>query len=1129
MTAMLLASATPAWSDDAREDRIVLHISKLSDGKTEKIVSFSQPGTDKSMALNIPNGAEIVSASMNVSGLPYTNGGDDCPENVTVDVGNDGTPEWAFRGKGYGQMGHQTLFSDGTKYVNVGLPQNGGTNSSATVRLPKNAEVTNANMNVSGGGNFIVIYADNDPVYVNDVLTKLRAFTNDLSTVDAFNAGTGTPSLDLLKSYSGCLVYSNSYASIKGYTSFQDRVALGNVLADYVDYGSGVVTAHFCWYSTTGIGGRFNDQGYFLVPTGGNTGWTDKFSIQSVQMPNHPIMNGVTDIHFTAQSLISSPAVTAGVNGGQIVFTWTLGSCAGALVKTMPNGANRVDLYYIPWSDSVPYRADYGQGYTGNGDVLMKNSLVWTGGAGSGNFSLDVGNDGHIDWANPHMSKPETTPDFSSQLNNYLATAQPSGTDSYGNEYVDVPIAVISNSSGRLSLRNLNINYTSTSTVGINPDTGNLAGALNALVPKKYDMKSTNITVAIFSNHTGKIKISNIKIDFMLAHPPIIQTRTPEESIVFMNENDTQEFRITAWDPYDFPMCATWLVNSKVVLRGYYNMSWFADYEANGSYTVTVQVDNSEGKTTTSWTLTVMNVNRKPVIDSFEPEKKFVMDENSSATFTVTASDPDKDSVTYSWYVDGKRVTGEEPSYEYKTTYFSAGKHEIRVAVFDPASASTVMSWDVTVNSVNAPPEITDWSPPLDEVAMNENSTKKFSVTDLAIDGDKHIISWFVDGSGTGATGRSYEYSAGYDSAGRHEVTAVVSDGKLSTNRTWYVTVADVNRPPVAIISAPAAGTEFMVGDEITLDGTQSSDPDGDQLVMTWSEGPKTLGTGATLQVMLSKGKHSIALKADDGRENGNASATLQITVKYIDFSGKLTVDTETPVEDKNIKLTAVLSNRGDGSIEELPVSFSVDGTEVSTTTIESVGPDSDFLLDFQWNAVKGNHKLEVSVNNQNFSKTVTVAKKPAAAVAGGDMLMPLLVIAIVVVIAMAAGAAIYASRKKRTASEPEAEETEIPEEPEKAVPYKPVKKAPAAPAARPRPVAAPAAAPAITQTPAASDEAKANEAIDNTEKLLQDAEKAGLDTTKARQSLKVARNFFEMGGYQKVMAYCKTAEDSIG
>jgi hypothetical protein len=1137
---MLLVPQAPAWSDEAREDNHVMHIPTFSDGRPEKTISFSHPGTDKNSAITIPHGAEIVSASMNVSSLPFTDGGDDYPENVTVDLGNDGSPEWAFQGKGYGQMGHQTLFSNEETSINISLPRNGTTNASATIRLPKNANITSAKMDVKGWPSRILcVYADKDPNYVNDPVTKLNAMSNELGPVDKFDGSAGTPTLDMLMGYSACLLWTVGYSGFVGYATWLNSAGMGNVMADYVDLGGGVVTLSYCWHYSYGkLGGRWDTGGYSAVSTNssGMVASGSSINIGTILQPNHPIMKNVRAVSCNPPSGSNAmwlPSETASyqsaVNGGSVVFSWSYSSIVGACVKTMPNNANRVDIVMQPWSDSVAYRGTSGgQGYSGDGNILIKNSLLWTGNPSS-NFSVDVTNDGLINWMNPSLNGTEAIPDFASELNSYLAKATPNGTDLYGNEYVDVPVAVSSNRSNILMLQNLSIIYKLTSSVSVNPATENLVGALNALVPGTYDMKSSNIVVALFSNHTGKVRLSGLSIDYIPPdHPAIIERRVPEDQVAWMDENTTMEFCITASDPYNYPMNTTWTVNGKTVLKDMFNFSWYADFDANGTYNVTVSLDNGLQKVATSWKLIVRNVNRKPVIDSFDPDKNFAMDENSSATFVVTTSDPDKDTVTYDWYMDGKRVTSEEPSYEYKTSYFSAGKHEAKVTIWDTGGASTVMAWTVTVNNVNAAPEITDWSPMLDEVAMNENSAKKFNVTDRSIDGDKQVILWYVDGISTGATGRSYEYSASFDSAGRHEVTAVVSDGKLEANRTWYVTVVDVNRPPVAVISSPAAGAEFMAGDEIVLVGNQSSDPDGDQLTMTWSETQKTLGTGATLAVKLPNGKHSITLSVDDGRKNGTASATVQITVKYLDFSGKLTVDTQTPVEGKNIKLAAVLTNKGDGSIDELLVSFRVDGTEVSTTTIDSVEPGIDFPLEFQWKAVKGNHTLEVSVNNQNFSKTVTVAKKPAAVAAqSADLLIPMLAITIVVIVAAVAGVAVFAGKKKKGAVPPK-EEPEGHGEPEAAVVRKPVKKAPAAPPSKPAPAAAAAAALPAPQAPAASDETRAKEAIDNTEKLLQDAEEAGLETSKARELFKIARNFQGMGRHQKAIEFSKKAEDSI-
>jgi hypothetical protein len=182
---------------------ITVHVTSFSDGKAEKIVSFAAPGTDKSASIALPNGARVLSATMNITSLPGADAVSDYPENLTMDVGNDGTLEYAFQGKGYGRMGSQTLFSNGAPYLNVSLPQNGGTNATPSVRLPRNATVTSAVLTISSGGVLgsggkMLVCGAASATYVQDVQTKLKSFP-DVSQVDVIYANSQTPSLDNLK------------------------------------------------------------------------------------------------------------------------------------------------------------------------------------------------------------------------------------------------------------------------------------------------------------------------------------------------------------------------------------------------------------------------------------------------------------------------------------------------------------------------------------------------------------------------------------------------------------------------------------------------------------------------------------------------------------------------------------------------------------------------------------------------------------------------------------------------------------------------------------------------------------------------------------------------------------------
>lgn len=90
----------------------------------------------------------------------------------------------------------------------------------------------------------------------------------------------------------------------------------------------------------------------------------------------------------------------------------------------------------------------------------------------------------------------------------------------------------------------------------------------------------------------------------------------------------------------------------------------------------------------------------------------------------------------------------------------------------------------------------------------------------------------------------------------------IVGRGTLNDVAQWFILdLGGANNPPVA-----NAGDDqtSQCSSQVSLDGTQSSDPDGDAIAYQWSEAGQVLGTNATLTVSFSDGPHTVTLTVTD-------------------------------------------------------------------------------------------------------------------------------------------------------------------------------------------------------------------------------------------------------------------------
>lgn len=137
------------------------------------------------------------------------------------------------------------------------------------------------------------LWADDSPP--DTLAARLLALGDSLVSIDIRGS---TPALDTLRRYPVVGVHTNYPPA--------DSVALGNVLADYVDAGGGVVIGQFGFTSGWHVAGRIMTGNYATIGKGANTqasttlGW---------KRSSHPMMAGVDSVreYFAA----TAPFVTA--------------------------------------------------------------------------------------------------------------------------------------------------------------------------------------------------------------------------------------------------------------------------------------------------------------------------------------------------------------------------------------------------------------------------------------------------------------------------------------------------------------------------------------------------------------------------------------------------------------------------------------------------------------------------------------------------------------------------------------------------------------------------------------------------------------------------------------------------
>ncbi len=161
------------------------------------------------------------------------------------------------------------------------------------------------------------------------------------------------------------------------------------------------------------------------------------------------------------------------------------------------------------------------------------------------------------------------------------------------------------------------------------------------------------------------------------------------------------------------------------------------------------------------------------------------------------------------------------------------------------------------------------------------NSALQVSLADV----NGVVIDVADDGSGTPLAGK-YTSNAVWQSMERN---VVPGDGRLK--ESWHTSSVAIGLKPGPELGTPKAANSNQppvikglvdqtttVGEAVTFDVSESSDPDGDLLTFTWDFGDGESGTGATpVHAYTRSGTFSVVIIATDGQIPVKATATVTV------------------------------------------------------------------------------------------------------------------------------------------------------------------------------------------------------------------------------------------------------------
>jgi large repetitive protein len=409
-------------------------------------------------------------------------------------------------------------------------------------------------------------------------------------------------------------------------------------------------------------------------------------------------------------------------------------------------------------------------------------------------------------------------------------------------------------------------------------------GASNSICDEAIDSKTVRVNAQPYAEING----------------PRIHGRSVESKFIVKNDFDS-----------DGDVCLyTW--SGPEIVGSNKQRSVIVKHDKAGIYQISLTVNDQTGTTNASYsTMIEYRVNADPVPAFTIAEQAAPNDEIQLNA--INTMDPDSRNLTYHWSVsNGVELDSSKATISFNTP----GDYSVTLKVDDGEGVeNSVQSYSRNIH-INAPPV------PRITAIDHSTSGRQIISAEKSYDGDQKVLKYTWNfGDGNTGTGKSIVHV--FQKSGRYTITLTADDGQKQTNSIQSTThLLVINKYPTARFNIPA---KWEPRKPLLVDGTLSSDPDGEVSNYTWLINGKEVAHDSINSLIFPEpGDYAVALRVTDnsGFEDAIGMQTATIHVNYPPVVKWRTTPSVTE-ENELVTFDAKGTNDPDGKIKNVTWRFS--------------------------------------------------------------------------------------------------------------------------------------------------------------------------------------------------------------